>query len=555
MNVRFVFLVLLLLASVVWRATSTPAAAQTPERDWRFGLVETYESPNDATTARAAWTRIKFHWAITQAEGPGSWTPPVSDTKINNELAAGRLVAGLLIGIPDWARDENRLPRGLYLAPDDPANSWANYVRQAATTYHGRINHWIIWNEPDVWDEETPGHTWDGAIEDFLQLHRTAYLVLKESNPEAQVHLTGLTYHWDARYGREQYLARLLQLIVADPEAAAHDYYFDALTAHFYFQPEQIFEQIQAFHAIRAGYGIPYKPIWLVETNAPPINDPAWRVLNWTLSVTQDEQAAFVPQALAVALAAGAERVAIYKLRDLESDAQANPEPFGLVRMNGSRRPAFTTYQVATRYLANMRSARRERWDGVAQIRLHQGDQTTTVLFARLPTAQQAQVKATASTAALVDMWGNRETITPVDGFFTVDLQPALCTQSIGDYCMIGGTVYYLVQFTREESDMPPIELPLPAFTPTPLPTPTAPATATPTVTPTATTTPAATSSATAVPATVEPATVTAAPAITTPSAAGTAESGSALRPGYWFMGAGFLLMLLLAGLWLQRRT
>jgi hypothetical protein len=344
---------------------------------------------------------------------------------------------------------------------------------------------------------------------------------------------------------------------VTDAEAAAHDYYFDALTAHFYFQPEQIFDQVQHFHAIRAGYGIPYKPIWLVETNAPPINDAAWPVPNWTLSVTQDEQAAFIPQAMAVALAAGAERVAIYKLRDIESDAAANPEPFGLVRLNGSRRPAFTTYQVATRFLAGMQSARRERWDGVAQIRLHQGNQTTTVLFARLPSPQQAQVRATAATATLADMWGNRETVTAVGGVFTIDLQPALCTQSVGDYCMIGGTVYYLVQFTGEAEDTPAIDLPPPAFTPTPEPT----ATPLPTATPTATASPAATATATAtaiVTATpVQPTMAATHPSATsaaTPSPPAAVTASPALLPGYWFMGAGFLLLALLAGWWLRHR-
>jgi hypothetical protein len=46
---------------------------------------------------------------------------------------------------------------------------------------------------------------------------------------------------------------------------------------------------------------------------------------------------------LASALSAGAERVAIYKLKDTEDDRQANPEPFGLVRLDDTRRPAFTT--------------------------------------------------------------------------------------------------------------------------------------------------------------------------------------------------------------------
>ncbi|MCZ7667211.1 MAG: hypothetical protein M5U34_08340 [Chloroflexi bacterium] len=52
--------------------------------------------------------------------------------------------------------------------------------------------------------------------------------------------------------------------------------------------------------------GISGKPIWLVETNAPPSDDPYWRVEEWTLSVTLNEQAAFMPQALVSALAAGA---------------------------------------------------------------------------------------------------------------------------------------------------------------------------------------------------------------------------------------------------------
>jgi hypothetical protein len=89
-----------------------------------------------------------------------------------------------------------------------------------------------------------------------------------------------------------------------------------------------------------ANHGI-WKPIWLMETNAPPINDPTWPVPNWTLSVTLDEQAAFMPQVLASALAAGAERIAIYKLKDTADDRAANPEPFGLIRADGSRRPAY----------------------------------------------------------------------------------------------------------------------------------------------------------------------------------------------------------------------
>ena len=82
----------------------------------------------------------------------------------------------------------------------------------------------------------------------------------------------------------------------------------------------------------------------------------------------------------------------IFKLQDTDSDRLANPEPFGLVRLDGSRRPAFETYRIAAQYLAGAHNAVRERWNEVGQIRLDQGDFTTTMLFARLPLPQQAQV-------------------------------------------------------------------------------------------------------------------------------------------------------------------
>ena len=379
----------------------------------------------------------------------------MSDAQINGEVNSGRMVVGLLIGVPGWANDGNGLPAGLWLPYDDPNNHWANFVREAVTRYQGRINHWVIWNEPDVCDPAAPGHTWNGTVRDFFQLLRIAYVTAKQVNPNTVIHLGAMTYFWDLQCGQEQYMTRLLREITADPDAAANNYYFDVATAHLYFQPNTVYDITQAFYGMMGAFGI-WKPIWLVETNAPPINDPSWPVSNWTLSVTQDEQAAFIPQALASALAAGAQRIAIYKLKDTPEDVTANPEPFGLIRMDGSRRPAFNTYRIATRYLAGMTGVSRERWNEVGQIRLEQEGKTTTVLFARLPAPQQVQVAATAPTALLVDMWGNQRTITAREGFFIVELPGALCTQPIGDSCMIGGSTFYLVQSTAGGPPHPP---------------------------------------------------------------------------------------------------
>ena len=473
---------LLLIAAV-----SGSLRAQQEEKDWRFGVIEAYTARNAARELNIGWTRVRFQWAIVQAGGPDSWTPQLSDDQIDEQLAEGREVLGLLIGIPDWARDENDLPAGLWLEHDDPGNLWASFVRDVVSRYDGRIDHWIIWNEPDI-DASEVAHSWDGSVDDFYQLQRVAYLAAKEANPNAVIHLAAFTYWADYDAGREQYMARLLDRILADPQAAEHNQYFDVATAHLYFQPDQIYDLLGVFQQIMSERGLA-RPIWLVETNAPPFDDPDWPVAEPALAVSSTEQAAYIPQALAAALAAGAERIGVYKLRDTSGDRAANPEPFGLLRLDGSRRVAYTTYREAIRLMRGTKNASRERWDEVGQFRLEQEDRITTVLFARLPDPQQVEVEAISGTARLVDMWGQEQVLEAQNGRYIIDLQQALCTQTIGDYCMIGGTVMYLIQ-ARDGG--PPPQSPAPVAPP-PTITATPPPTTVPTPTPSQTPAPATT--------------------------------------------------------------
>ena len=237
------------------------------------------------------------------------------------------------------------------------------------------------------------------------------------------------------------------------------------------------------------------KPWWLAETNAPVTDDPSWPVESVTLSVLQPEQAAYMPQALAVALAVGIDRIAVYKLIDTPSDRAANPEPFGLLRMDGSKRPAFETYRVAIEQLDGVWGGQRERWNEVGQIRLDGNGRSTTVVFSRLPAAQEAMVLASAETAQLITQTGEASTIKPVNGFFQIPLPPAICSQSIGDYCMIGGQTFYVVQASPRQQPATPTATAIataiptesaeaaatqPASTHTPSPTQAPPATATP---------------------------------------------------------------------------
>ena len=168
------------------------ATAATPDR--RFGAIDTFDNPAAATQLGAGWTRVRFPWADMQPNDSGQWnTSFFTDEQLNRELAAGREVVGLIVNTPPWALEDGNVPgvpSGLTLPDDDPNNVWAAFVRKIVGQYAGRINHWIIWNEPDIWQPSYPGRTWGGDEKDFFQLLRVAYNVIKQTNPNATVHLS-----------------------------------------------------------------------------------------------------------------------------------------------------------------------------------------------------------------------------------------------------------------------------------------------------------------------------------------------------------------------------
>ena len=432
-----------LLTAPLLSASSTSPAQAIPDR--RFGVVETYDDPASAAAIGAGWTRVRFPWADLQPNNDGEWNDAFfTDDMLAAELAAGREVVGLIVNTPHWALDDPAVPgvpRGLYLPENDPGNVWATFVRQIVSRYAGRVDRWIIWNEPDIWDPAYPGRTWGGTAQEFFQLQRVAYNVARQTNPNAKVHLSAFTYFWDANYGRTPFFSLLMDEIQRDPQSPSHNYYFDVASANLYFRVDNIYDLIVWHHGEMLARGFD-KPIWLTETNAAPSSDAEWPVANPAFPVSLDEQAAFIPQVFAMAIAAGADRVAVYKMIDTPGDRAANPEPFGLARADGSRRPAFTAFQVASNYLSGFTGATLDhRDDFYAQVTVRRGEATTTVLWTRSPSPAQAQVAARSTRAILADVFGGARTITPRDGVYNVDLPG--CTQPT---CAIGGVPRLLVE-------------------------------------------------------------------------------------------------------------
>ena len=482
-----------LLTAGVLLSVVTWAGAQGPLPDVRFGAVEAFRDPVAAAEAGVGWERILFYWSELQPNGPDEWNGyHVPGDWLNLAQAAGRQVVGLLKHTPAWATDGSPgcgVPRGLYLPVDDPGNLWATFVRRVAGAYAGTIDHWIIWNEPDILPG-TYGAEWCGSVEDYYRLLQVAYLAAHEVNPNVTIHLAGLTFYHD-----RSYLSRFLAVATADSTGADYGYYFDVVSLHIYFQTEEVPRIIGEARAALAAYGL-NRPIWVNETNASPDADPLWPLVRPCFQVTLEEQASFLLQSFALALASGAERVAVYKWVD--SGLPPGGEPFGVMRPDFSRRPAYEAFRLITTHYAGTQSARADRQTLFYQVTLNRGEQTTRVLWARTAMTTTVSVPALAEQALLVQQTGEMESVPAVDGAYVLTLPGARCPVEHAQCwtthpdCIVGGRTVLLVEAasgeagpaTAEASGETPAETPTAAveegtpgpdadslLTPTPVPT------------------------------------------------------------------------------------
>ncbi len=506
------------------KAQSEAEATPTPV-DPRFGVVEAFWEPAEAADLQVGWDRILFLWHEIQPTGPEDWnTLHVLEEWLVDAEENGRTVVGLLKSTPPWAADGEPyagVPRGLYLPVDDPENLWANYVRRVAEYYGALgVHHWIVWNEPDI-PADAYGHEFGGSIEEYYRLVQVTYLVMKEADPEAVIHLGALTYWHDPSF-----LRRFLTMVAEDPTAAANNYYFDVLSLHIYFRPQTITDLIEEAYEIQEGLGIdPPKPVWMNETNARPSMDPEWPVEVVRFFVDLEQQAWYVPQSFALAFAAGAERAGFYKLIDIH--LPEGGESWGLLRPDKSQRPSYRAYQVMVEELGGfvgpvtMQEA--GGGSGYFQVAFPMPDGLVRLLWAKGPTAVTIEVPALADQAELVGHMGHREGITAVDGAYTITLEGGKCYQN---ECDIGGPPVYLVERGEAAAitDIPSLNAPLAAATitptplvsstPTPVDTPSPTPSSTPTETPTPTDTATPTATATYTPSPEPTLTVTTVPTV-----------------------------------------
>ncbi len=231
--------------------------------------------------------------------------------------------------------------------------------------------------------------------------------------------------------------------LLLTPQHVSTAIYFDAVVYHLYFNPRQTPQVISAAKGLLAAHAIGGKEIWINETNAPPSADPQeppWAKARFGVSLP--EQSAFVIQEFALAFASGAARVELYKLRN-SHDHPESIEPFGLVRGDGSRRPAFAAYRTLVAHVSGFHSARLEVSGPLYAVTFDRGQTTTTILWTTGRSAVNVPVLAIAPRAQLVDETGQARELVARGGAYEIALPGATC--SSGD-CFIGGAPRLLLE-------------------------------------------------------------------------------------------------------------
>jgi hypothetical protein len=355
-------------------------------------------------------------------------------------------IVGLLINTPPWAQAQpaagvHSPPVGLNLPPDDPANAWAQFCRKMAQQYGSVVSSWIVWNEPDVWDPTSPFYTWAGDAATYYQLLKVADQAIKSVQPSARVVIAGTTFYWDANASKPQFLAQVLDAATADPAGPANGNFFDAVAAHVYTTATNAYWVPKTFSDLLTKHGMA-KPIWIDEMNVAPYDDPASSLPAAAPNATLAQQADFMLEAYAEAIAAGVQRIGVYKMVDVVPQDGA---PYGLMRNDGSLRPAYTALQTAVATLGGLTTAQLRTGQHHIAIAFPNGTRLTTVVWNTGPSAYTLYLCAQGSSAQVIDTLGNSHIVSPSgpgSGVYQIPLAPATAHGIFNghDFYYIGGS-------------------------------------------------------------------------------------------------------------------
>ncbi|MEU0496872.1 cellulase family glycosylhydrolase [Mycobacterium sp. NPDC006124] len=287
--------------------------------------------------------RIGIPWAgINPIPGYYDWSQ--SDYLINAADQRGMGILAVVTTTPGYQQNGS----GFYSAPNDPA-AFGQFAGLAAQRYAGKVGAYEIWNEPNAAPFYGPAPDPAG----YTQLLKAAYPTIKAADPNATVigGVVGSTITY-------QNLTLNPVTFVDQMYEAGAEGYFDALSFHPYQYttpfsqggpyPTSPINQLDDIHNLMVANGDGSKLIWASEYGEP------------TSIASEAQQADYLRDMLTTWRTIGYTGPAfVYTLQDTDSSSTDPEATFGLIRSDGTWKPAaYVIQQLAQSQTTTQQTAR-----------------------------------------------------------------------------------------------------------------------------------------------------------------------------------------------------
>lgn len=286
----------------------------------RYSLKEMEGIARLARDAGAKWSREGFSWSRIEPR-PGEFHWEYFDGLLDCASRNGISIYGLVSGWAPWAK--------AYTA--EGVEQYAAFLRQLVGHYKGRILHWEIWNEPNIF-------FWQGPREMYGELLKKSYATIKEVDPAAQVlgiSTAGIDF---------AFIDKMLKLGAP----------FDVLTIHPYrkrLDDRAFIDDLQKVaEQVKLSDGTP-RPVWLTEMGWTA-NVPHHVLRQDFEPVTQRAQAQLLARVYLCSLVSGIQPLTFwYDFRDDGSDPFYFEHNLGTLRQDTRPKPAYLAFATLTRLL------------------------------------------------------------------------------------------------------------------------------------------------------------------------------------------------------------
>jgi polysaccharide biosynthesis protein PslG len=313
--------------------------------------LETYF--NQLKELGVTWVRYDFEWGLIQANGSSNfdWSGTDRVVKTANKYGIGTL--GTIAYSPAWAR-LTACSSDFACAPADP-NAFGIFAGQVAARYAPLgIHSWEIWNEPNITGFWKPAPN----VDSYVAILESAYANIKKADPSAVVLTGGLAAASDENdnISSVTFIRILYELdIKKDFDAIAfHPYTYPAVAS--YPASWNNWQQINVIRQLMIDNGDGDKALWLTEygaaTGGPGNAHDTIQLENFVFGndyMTENAQSDIVYDALLTysKLSGSVGPFFWYSLKDNGTDKNTPENFFGLLRFDGSKKPAYDVYRNA----------------------------------------------------------------------------------------------------------------------------------------------------------------------------------------------------------------